>query len=98
MTAVLNDLDISTAEPTEILKDNQGTIAMMRNSVGHKRTKHIDIKYHFVRSWFISVTYCSTKVMLADIFHKVSTKSSVQKTERQTWTSLTTNYEWRRSV
>lgn len=47
---LLNDLNINTAEPTEILGDNQGTIAMMRNPVGHKRTKHIDIKYHFVRS------------------------------------------------
>ena len=79
MTAVLNDLNISTAEQTEILENNQGTIAMMRNSVGHKRTKHIDIKYHFVRSWFISVTYCSTKDMLADIFIKSLPKAQFKK-------------------
>ena len=30
-----------------IMQDNQATIAMTRNPVHHKRSKHIDIKYHF---------------------------------------------------
>ena len=29
--------------------DNQGAIALARNPVQHQRSKHIDIKYHFVR-------------------------------------------------
>ena len=46
---LLNDLHINTKEATEILEDNQGAIAMTKNPIGHKRTKHIDIKHHFIR-------------------------------------------------
>ena len=46
---LLNDLHAKNQEPIQIREDNQGTIAMTRNPVGHKRTKHIDIRHHFVR-------------------------------------------------
>ena len=45
---LLADLRIDTKTPTEISEDNQGAIAMAKNPVGHKRTKHIDIKHHFI--------------------------------------------------
>ena len=35
--------------PVVILEDNQSTIAMARNPQFHGRTKHIDIRHHFVR-------------------------------------------------
>ena len=34
---------------TLIYEDNQGAIAMAKNPVAHRRTKHLDIKFHFVR-------------------------------------------------
>jgi len=35
--------------PINIKVDNSGCIDFSNNHVGHKRTKHIDIRYHFVR-------------------------------------------------
>lgn len=35
--------------PTLIYEDNQGTIALAENLEFHSRTKHIDIRYHWVR-------------------------------------------------
>lgn len=35
--------------PTLIHEDNQGTIALAENPEFHRRTKHIDIRYHWVR-------------------------------------------------
>ena len=32
-----------------LFEDNQGTIALVNNPVYHQRTKHIDIRYHFIR-------------------------------------------------
>ena len=32
-----------------IMQDNQAIISMTRNPVHDKRSKHIDIKYHFVK-------------------------------------------------
>ena len=75
---LLNDLHAENQEPIEIREDNQGTIAMTRNPVGHKRTKHIDIRHHFVResvqSGLIGISYCASKDMLADVFTKAVPK------------------------
>jgi hypothetical protein len=35
--------------PVTIYEDNQGTIDLTNNPVHHKRTKHIDVKYHYIR-------------------------------------------------
>ena len=43
------DLDYQYDVPT-IYEDNQGTIALAKNPVSRQRCKHIDIKYHFVRT------------------------------------------------
>jgi hypothetical protein len=32
-----------------IFQGNQGVIALAKNPIFHHRTKHMDIKYHFVR-------------------------------------------------
>ena len=65
---LLVDLKVNISTPLEILEDNQGTIAMAKNPVGHKRTKHIDIRYHFIRetvhNGVISLSYCPTKEMV----------------------------------
>ena len=53
---------------------NEGTIAVARNPVSHNRTKHIDIKFHYVREaledGIIDLMYCPTKQMTADILTK----------------------------
>ena len=80
---LLSDLRYDMELPMEILEDNQGAIAMARNPVGHKRSKHIDIRYHFIReavqTGTISLTYCSTSKMLADIFTKPLPKGQFEK-------------------
>ncbi|XP_065907800.1 uncharacterized protein [Dysidea avara] len=65
--------DLNTApKKIEILEDNQSEIAMANNSAGHKRTKHIDIKHHFIRETVhtgtIILSYCPTANMLADVW------------------------------
>ena len=54
--------------------DNQGAINLAKNPVHHQRLKHIDIKYHFVRSEIqtgkLSLNYVPPEENLADIFTK----------------------------
>ena len=68
------DLQASLTEPTLVMEDNQGTIAMAKNPVSHVRTKHIDIRYHYVREavqdCLISLSYCPTAQMIADLLTK----------------------------
>ena len=57
-----------------IMQHNQATIAMTRNPVHHKRSKHIDSKYHFVRNEVarnnIKLQYFDSNSMIADILTK----------------------------
>ena len=74
----LNDIGIVQKSATKIFEDNQGCIAMAKNPVNHERTKHIDIKYHFVRelvtSGVIEISYLETEEMEADILTKGMTR------------------------
>ena len=60
--------------PTVILEDNQSAIAMAKNPQFHGRSKHIDIKHHFIRERVsekeIDLTYCPTDEMVADMLTK----------------------------
>ena len=73
-------LDIQTGQPRpiDLLCDNQGAIALAKDNKFHARTKHIDLRHHFIREAVeeekIKVTYISTKESVADIFTKVLTR------------------------
>jgi hypothetical protein len=64
----------SRRPPTPLLCDNVSAIRMADNPVEHSRTKHIDIRHHFLRDHQqkgdIEVFYVSTENQLADIFTK----------------------------
>eukprot|EP00794_Sanderia_malayensis_P014955 gene14955-biopygen12465 len=71
---LLGSLDINQDQATQLYEDNQGAIALSRNPNSHSRTKHIDIKYHYVRDVVdnkeIQLIYCPTEKMIADIMTK----------------------------
>ena len=50
--------------------DNQGAIALAKNPVNHRRTRHINVSYHFARELIANGTlkynYIPTKEMVAD--------------------------------
>ena len=84
LTQLLNDLDRDVQyQPVTIFDDNQGAIALVENPVHHQRSKHIDIKYHFVRDersqGKIDVVYIPSKDMVADIFTKPVTRHQLDK-------------------
>ena len=68
------DLNLPDDKPTSLYEDNQAAIAISKNPQFHGRTKHIDIKFHYVReqveSGTVNLLYCPTNDMLADIFTK----------------------------
>ena len=60
--------------PLEIRCDNTSAIDIAKNPVHHSRTKHIDIRHHFLRDHVekknIKLTHCRTEDQIADIFTK----------------------------
>jgi hypothetical protein len=57
-----------------LLCDNESAIRLVDNPIEHSRTKHIDIRHHFLRDHQqredIDVCHISTENQLADIFIK----------------------------
>mgnify|MGYP004712679549 CR=1 FL=1 len=59
---------------TKIYCDSKSTIELSKNPVLHGRSKHIDIKFYFIRELVqgreIEIDYCRTEKQVADIFTK----------------------------
>ena len=43
------DSSLNASQPLIIYEDNKGAIAMSQNPINHEKTKHIFVKYHFIR-------------------------------------------------
>jgi hypothetical protein len=75
---LLADLGFEQKGATILWEDNQACKAMAENPVLHKRSKHINIKFHFVRERVeaeeIEVKYIATEKQLADIMTKALPK------------------------
>jgi hypothetical protein len=71
------------SSPITLLGDNQSAIAMAKNDTFHPRTKHIAIRYHFIRHCVannqLQVSWINSQSNCADIFTKAldKTKTSV---------------------
>ena len=75
----LFDLKLS---PTTMFPDNQSAIALAKDHQYHACTKHIDIRYHFIR-WIVEkgavwLVYCPTEDMVADMLTKVLPSAKVK--------------------
>ena len=74
MRRMLRDLCHEQDGATTIFCDNSSTIALSNNFCFHKRTNHIDAKYHFIRELVINeeivLQHCRSEEQFADAFTK----------------------------
>ena len=66
-------LDVEVGAPV-LRVDNKSAISLIKNPVHHDRTKHIDVKYHYVRECaergLIDIQFIGTAEQLGDILTK----------------------------
>ena len=83
---LLADVGFVQEGATTIMCDNQGCIALAKNPTHHSRTKHIDVQHHFIRekleSGEISLKYCPTVGMVADVLTKALANERHQRLAR----------------
>jgi len=77
---LLRELGISQARPPSLWCDNIGATYLSANPIFHRRTKHVEVDYHFVRERVstrqLDVRFISSKDQLADIMTKPLPASS----------------------
>ena len=71
---LLGELTGVEAHPPALMVDNQPTIALAKNLVLHDRSKHIDVKFHFLRDCVnggqIVIEFVETGRQLTDVLTK----------------------------
>jgi hypothetical protein len=74
LCSLFTELDLPLSSPTPIFVDNRGAIDFTFNAGYHARSKHIDIRHHFIRdvvtSNEVSVHHCASAQNSVDIFTK----------------------------
>ena len=74
LKALLDSIGLKNQPAVIIYEDNQAAQKIAENPVLHDRTKHIDIRYHFVRelvsTMAIDIVYIQTTLMVADLLTK----------------------------
>jgi hypothetical protein len=71
---ILEILGIKVVKPTKVFVDNIGCIFLAKNKTSGERTKHIDMKYHFIReqiqNGLVEVLFVRSEENTADLFTK----------------------------
>ena len=74
MQQILKQIEDNMSKCVRVRCDNSSTIKLANNSVFHGRSKHIDVRFHFLRDLTkrgtIAIEYCRTEDQLADVMTK----------------------------
>ena len=74
LRSLITQLFSTTLDTTTLFSDNQSAITLTKDHQYHARTKHIDIRFHFIH-WIIEegslqLVFCPTDDMVADALTK----------------------------
>lgn len=71
---LMKELGVVEDSPVLLKMDNTSAMNLAKNPVSHGRSKHIEVRYHFLRDMVtkgkIELIYCKTDYQLADLFTK----------------------------
>ncbi|XP_074378475.1 secreted RxLR effector protein 161-like [Apium graveolens] len=86
LSNLLSQITCEDIGPVVLHIDNKSAIDLAKNPVFHKRSKHVDIRYHFTRECVekgeIIVKYVSTDTQRADTLTKALTVVKFEKMRR----------------
>ena len=83
MKRILGELGHSDESCMIIMCDNSSTIKLSKNLVMHGRSKHIDVRFHFLRNLTkegtVELIHCGSEDQIADIMTKPLKLEAFQK-------------------
>ena len=76
---LLSKLDLKQEKGTVIRVNNKSAIELAKNPVNHERSKHIDVRFHFIREQVkegnMKLEHVESRAQAADMFTKPLTSS-----------------------
>lgn len=79
---ILQELGLRQVEPTTLYCDNMAAEQLIKNPTFHRRTKHVDIKFHYTRDIMeqgnLLVEHIASNGQLADILTKPLTREKFE--------------------
>ena len=87
----LDEVKVEYSLPGLIKGDNQGAIALTKNTKDHGKVKHIDIRHHYIRELIYSGTISLEQVPSADNLADLFTKPLSQDHHQCFLTALNIN-------
>jgi len=70
----MGSFSLLQSDSTTVYCDNSSTIELSKNPILHGRSKHIDIRFHFLRELtkdgVVKMVHCNTQEQIADIMTK----------------------------
>ncbi len=83
---MLSEIGFDYVDPMTLHMDSQSAMALAKNPTHHKRSKHIDIKYHWLREYTfenntVELVHCATGDMVADSIKALTADSH----EKHAW-------------
>jgi hypothetical protein len=84
---LLDELGIAIQLPIKVHEDNKTCIHIAKNPSAPRKTRHMDIRYHFVRDYhlegIIHIDYCPSRLMIADIFTKALPRPAFRRLRQE---------------
>ena len=82
MVQTLSDMKVIVSKLVPIYCDNQSAINISKNLVMHSHTKHIDVRYHFIREHVLNgnveIEFVPSSDQLVDIFTKPLSRATFE--------------------
>jgi hypothetical protein len=90
LRGLLKELGLRTQTGSVVYGDNQSAIAVSKNGIKGERTKHVDVKYHFITETVergqVQLKWVPTREQQADIFTKALATPVFEQFRRQLMT------------
>jgi hypothetical protein len=87
LRGLLRELGLHVHVGSEVFCDNQSTVAVVKNGIKGERTKHVDVKYHFVTETVergdVHLKWIPTAEQQADIFTKALAQPAFEQLRSQ---------------
>ena len=87
LSRLLGEMLNKEAARPKLLVDNKSAISLAKNPVFHDRSKHIEIRYHFIRECVeqgrVFIDYVRTSEQLADALTKALGRLAFQELRRR---------------